>query len=289
MGVVFIVVLFFTKNNTVFESRTGSGLVYSGNEKVEDLVNMDTDEDGVSDWKEGLFGTDPTKKDTNDDGIPDGVEIARRSGQNLENGELNLNIDTSLNATQTDLLSQELFSTIAALNQAGELDQATIDKLSESLVGNIQNSGNKKFFLYSDLNIAENDTVQSVKNYENAMNKIYSSYTINYTAIDVLQKFMIDENTVDESVLVELDPIIKQMNSIINEMVKMPVPKSLALLHLDFLNKLQKFPENLGNIKLYDTDPVVAVGAISQYYVNVTNLESAAYNLTSAMKERLRE
>ncbi|MFH1366042.1 MAG: hypothetical protein ABIG99_01490, partial [Patescibacteria group bacterium] len=70
LAVVFLVVLFLVKNTTFFkktevrqEINPKNGLI-SSNATIEDLINRDTDKDGVPDWQEGLWGTDPTKKET---------------------------------------------------------------------------------------------------------------------------------------------------------------------------------------------------------------------------------
>ena len=55
------------------------GLSY-GNAIVGDLVNRDTDGDGLLDWEESLWDTDPNNKDTNGDGVSDSVEIAKIKG-----------------------------------------------------------------------------------------------------------------------------------------------------------------------------------------------------------------
>ncbi len=291
LAVVFVVALFLTKNKTIFKNQAQGGLVYSGNETVGDLISRDTDLDGVTDWEEGLFGTDPTKKDTNDDGIPDNIEIAKRRGQNIENGELNLSINNSENLnnlSQTDLLSRELFSTVAALNQAGAIDQSTIDKLSETIIQQVNNSGTGKTFIYSDLKVVKADTVQAITKYNNTLGSIYQKYPMKYTVLDVLQKFVIDEENVDESVLPQLDPIIKQTNSIISEMAKMEVPESLTFLHLDVLNALQKLSENISTIRLYSTDPVIALGGISQYQTSAYNFELSVSKLANQVETRLK-
>lgn len=288
MAVLFVFVLFISKNTTLFKNESRSdGLVYNGNEKIEDLINRDTDLDGVSDWQEGIYGTDPTKKDTNDDGIPDNIEIARMSGQTLTNGELNLNIGGEEDKTQTGLLSRELFSTLATLNQAGQVDQDTIDKLSASLADKIQTSSSRKTFVMAELKITKTDTLQDVKNYNDSLNKIYTKYPIKYTVLDTLDKFIIDEDNVDENALLELDPIIKQTNNIINETAKMNVPPSLASLHLNVLNAMQKVSENISDIKLYNTDIVIAMSAISGYSENATTLEQAVANLENMVNQRL--
>lgn len=292
MAVVFVVVLFLTKNETVYKNiYQKNGLVYNGNEKVGDLINKDTDLDGVSDWQEGLFGTDPTKKDTNDDGIPDSVEIARMNGRTAENGELNLNIENSKSLTETDQLSREIFSTVATLNQTGIVDQETIDKLSESLANKIQEpSTNRKVFKLNDLKILETNTLQDVNNYNNSLNKIYAKYPVEKSVLDILQKFIIAENdNFDNDILKELDSIVKQSNKIITEIIKIPVPNNLAFLHLDMLNKMQKVVENIDDIKLYDADPIVAMTAISQYEESTANLELSINKLNYAVIMALKQ
>lgn len=286
---VFIVALFLTKNKTIFQNKSQSGLVYNGNEKIEDLVNRDTDGDGVSDWEEGLFGTDPTRRDTNGDGILDSVEIAKLQGQSSINGDLNLGNGSTENLSQTEQLSRELLSTLATLNQAGSVDQTTVDTLSNSLIAKIQDSGARKIFRYSDLKIIKNDTRQDIVNYNNTLTVIYKKYPFpKDTVIDIIDEFVIDEETVDESVLAKLDPIIKQYNNIIAEMVKMNVPEDVALLHLATLNSLQKLSENLADIRLYENDIVVSVSALSQYDSTTDNLIIATNNLLKELSLRLK-
>ena len=81
-AVVFVVVLFFIKNKTTFQNylnngndEQNNGLVYS-TETLESMVNKDTDGDGILDWEEGLWGTDPIKKETTP-GTPDKVAIEK--------------------------------------------------------------------------------------------------------------------------------------------------------------------------------------------------------------------
>ncbi len=283
---VFLGFLFFSKNKTLFTNRSSGGLVYNGNEKIGDLVGKDTDEDGVPDWQEGLYGMDPLKKDTNGDGVPDGAEIAKMRGQNID-GEFNLNFDEST-LTETDKFSRELFSTIATLNQTGEVTQGTIDTLSNSILEKIQNSPTQKVFLYSDLSVTQGETKKNIKTYNDTINNIYNKYPINYTVFDVLQKFALDINNVDESVLQELSPIVKQTNNVINDLSKITVPQSLAVLHLDFLNKLQTYSENLNKMTLYDTDPVVGISGITQYETLADDLETSRNALTNAIDQKLR-
>jgi len=267
-----------------------SGELAYSNTTIGDLISKDTDGDSVPDWEEKLWGTDPTKKETTL-GIPDSETINRLKVAQEENnpttGVTGKNL-ASEKLTQTDQFSRELFATIATLNQNGQMDQATIDKLSSSLAEHIKNSAPRKVYKLSDLKAVKDDSVQSVKDYNDTLNNIIDKkYPIKNSVTEVLQKFIINENNVDESVLPELDPIIKQKNKIIADMAKMSVPQSLSLLHLGLLNALQRLSENINDIKLYDTDVIVALGGISQYESNTTALGLATNNLKNAIQQKL--
>ncbi len=237
-----------------------------------------------------MLGLDPTKKETTP-GIPDSVaknklfaknkplpdrQAGVSGGKEIESGAENL--------TQTDKFSRELFATVAAASQKGTLDQAAIEQLSSSLADKIKNSPPRKVFSLFDIKTTNNDTVQAFTNYNNALDNIYKKYPpMNYTILDVLQKFIIDENNVDASALTKLDPIIKQTNKVIEEMVKTSAPESISNLHLSVINSQQRLAENLSDIRLYDSDPIMALGGISQYQKNATRLKSDLYNLANAI------
>ena len=274
------------------ENNAETGLVYSGNEILENLITKDTDLDGVLDWEEMLWGTNPDKKDTNDDGVSDSTEIAKLKTSKEEysfGDELGLGENNSETGelTETDKFSREFFSTVTTLNQSGVIDQATMDKLGESLAEKIKNSAPRKIFLLSDLKIIEDGSLQAIKNYNNALDNIRKKYPVETNAMDILQKFIVDENTVDVAVLSELDPIIEQTEKIVNELAKMSIPESIAPLHLDFLNGIERLVENLNDIQLYEVDVILALSAISQYEENITTLESANNELVKILQQKL--
>ena len=274
------------------ENNAETGLVYSGNEILENLITKDTDLDGVLDWEEMLWGTNPDKKDTNDDGVSDSTEIAKLKTSKEEysfGDELGLGENNSETGelTETDKFSREFFSTVTTLNQSGVIDQATMDKLGESLAEKIKNSAPRKVFLLSELKIIEDNSLQAVKNYNDALDNIRKKYPVKTNAMDILQKFIVDENTVDVAVLLELTPIIEQTEKIVIELAKMSIPESIAPLHLDFLNGIERLVENLNDIQLYEVDVILALSAISQYEENITTLESANNELVKILQQKL--
>ncbi len=288
-AIVFVAVIFFLKNKSSYQSQASqdAGLAYD-NVSVKELLAKDTDLDGVPDWQENLEGTDPTKKETTP-GIPDKEAIARIEASNKSNGT-DIAPDVAIdeeNLTKTDKFSRELFSTVATLNQTGELDQTTVDKLTTSLSDQIKNNTQRKVFLLSDLKMAKDDSIQAYQAYSNAINVISIKDPIDGNAIDILQEFANDGENANVAALDKLEPIVKQTTVFMNDMAKMSVPSSLAQPHLDTLNALEKIIENLTDVGLFDTDPIVAMGAMSKYEENTGLLQSATDKIGKMITSKL--
>ncbi|OGI60369.1 hypothetical protein A2641_01475 [Candidatus Nomurabacteria bacterium RIFCSPHIGHO2_01_FULL_37_25] len=277
----------FENTETYQKNNKESGLIY-GDLTLEDLVTKDADGDKVPDWQEGLFGLDPTKKETTP-GTPDSVAIEKLKDTkaDLAGTIEKINSDTE-NLTATERFSRELFATIVSASQNGAVNEASIEKLTSSLAEKVQNSPPRKVFSIFDVKVVNNDTVQAFKNYNDALNSIYTKNSgINYTVLDVLQEFIVDEDNVDASVLAKLDPIIKNMNKVMEELIKTRVPQSISDLHLKVINSHERIIENLSDIRLYDSDPIMTLGGISNYQKNVNQLESSLGNLFTAVSQKL--
>ena len=162
-----------------------------------------------------------------------------------------------------------------------------IEKISTSLADQLQNSAPRKVFLLSDIKTTKDESAQAIDRYGTDLVRIQAKYPMKNTVLDVLQKFIIDENNVDVTALKELDLIILQTNKMINDMTKMSVPQFLASLHLDYINALERLAENISDIKLYDTDVMLSLGAITQYEENSILLESASTNILNAIIKKL--
>lgn len=280
LAVAFLLVVFLLKTQNEQSKEASNKLkedLAYGELTVGDLLNKDTDGDGVLDWEESLYGTDLNKKDTNEDGILDNEEIAQIKTSGAEEENL----------TQTEKFSRELFATIVALNQAGEIDQDTVDQLSASLVEQIQNAPVRKVYLFSEIKVKKDDSQVAVEKYATDFGNLYKKYPIQGRVLDILEEFVNSGDQPDASILSELDPIIKQTNNFMGGMLKIEVPQSLVVSHLGTLNALERLVENLNDIKLFDSDPIVAMGAISQYEINADSLIKVTDSLRNLINKKL--
>jgi len=295
LAIVFLIVLFSLKTgffSSLFKDKNAlqtqqDGLVY-GNETIADLVNKDTDSDGILDWQENLYGLDPTKKETTP-GTPDSLAMNKlKTGQETSTIISKNNVTAEENLTETEKFSRELFATVAAASQGGTVDQTTIDALGESLAERIQNSPQRKIYTTSDIKITNDNSAQAYKNYGDTLNELFVKYsTIKYGVLDVLQEFIVDENSVDIKALEKLDPIISQTNKIKSGMIKINVPQPISTLHLNVINNLEGLIENLNDIKLYESDSIMSLGGITKYGENASNLVSNLTSLTNTITQKI--
>ena len=266
------------------------GLAY-GNAVIEDLINRDSDLDGILDWEEGLWGTDPAKKETTP-GIPDSLAINKLKGKQERNVGTSSQDDQTAeaeeNLTETDKFSRELFSTVATLNQSGTIDEVTVEKISSSLAEQIQNSPPRKIYTLADIKIINDNTVAAAQKYKSDLIAIYGKYPTKTQVEDVLTKFVGDGTSVDESVLAELNPIVEQMQKIVDDWVSTGVPSQLAQQHLDAINGMQRLFENVSDIQFYESDPILAIGAVKNYQNNIPLFQSALDARANAVNQKIK-
>ena len=283
-----LLALFLIKSKTIFNNDANeSAGIYSGDMKLSELVNTDTDLDGVMNWEEGLWGTNPTLKDTDGDGEEDGAEIEKLKLEKGGDEEATKTEGGNEVLTETDKFSRELFSTIVALNQAGEIDEASADKLTESLAKEIKNSVPRKVFVLSDIKTTPDNSTTSVQTYLTNLDNINKKYPVSQNVLDILKEFVNDGENVNSEALSKLDIIIKQKSLTITDFAKMSVPQDLAQMHLDMLNALQRVVENIEDMQMFEVDPIVAMGAISKYEENGDLLQSALTKLGDFLIKKL--
>jgi hypothetical protein len=295
IAVVFLMLLFFYKNSSILKkgvnyitNKNQDGLVYDGT--LKDLVNKDGDEDGILDWEEPLWGLDPTKKETTP-GMPDISvinKLKKEEGISVESTEDGI-MTGDENLTETEKFSRELFSTIATLSQQGEIDENTVEQITTSLSEKMQNSSYRKVFTPSDIKTTTGDQYADIRKYSDSLNNAYIKNPINGSVIEILGKFIVDENNVDSSVLKQLDPIITQTKSLTEEILKIEVPQSLVSLHLDFLNGMERVTENIEDMQKYETDAIISLIGTSQYEKNSVYLEETIKKLSEEIYKRLND
>ena len=213
----------------------------------EQLRFTDSDNDGLSDWEEPLYGMDPNDPDTDSDGIPDGKETDDKK--------------FLFGLTPTDSILNNFRESLDPTKQQDPVDKLTINP--------------KQYndpFSSAQLTIVPDGTED---------NSVYIAKALSVLAegkglladepLGVVEHWL---QTGDEADVTKLHELANLSKSIATDFMKIPVPQSFSQDHLKIANDLYISGLSLDDIQIVTTDPTggfLAAAAFANYqseYIN---------------------
>ncbi len=230
---------------------------------LQDLMEKDTDGDGIKDWEEALWGTDPEKSDTDGDGISDFDYIEKRRE---EVRQASGTPDQELSDTNaTDVFTKEFFAAIVALQQSGQLNSQTLADLSKQLAGNIgQQKSLPDIYSITDIKIVSNPSRADMQIYGQAVQAMSSSYFAKGigTELDVTSNAL---STEDPAEYAKIASIANAYADFAGKLVALQTPEDISVDVLNLANNMQKSAKALQNISAIPTNELIGIIGISQY------------------------
>lgn len=226
----------------------------------------DSDQDGLKDWEETLWGTDPKNPDSDGDGRGDGLEIKERRDPTAEGpndqyeppqGEENINFTSQFSKAFANTIGPRLFQE-GGLSKITPEDLETIPKFlpsTNTVLGRVPQVKRQ------DLIVSDRTEREAVKEYFNAVSQAYAETLFAQGASDVEILLRASErNNLKE--LEKLDPVVEELERAIVRVKKIPVPRgyeSFALKELAFLSQTKRLVEILRNM---EQDPLASLLAL---------------------------
>jgi hypothetical protein len=292
--------------------------LWGAKETTIESQTKDTDNDGLKDWEEKLYKTDPLNPDTDNDGYLDGEEI--NSGHNpLVKGPNDKQVFYPLPVGDKYNITNKIFADFSAVanayleqkNQYAQdhpeitsseeyLQQTTKDTLIEMF---------KRAMLYNDkdwidqvniilsqlpeifkIEVTDNDIIVSTDNSKEAIN--FCVQKIN--SIIESENFLLNEknllllkNSLSNSEFAQIDDLILMTDDVIARALIEPVPSSIKEYYKEFI-KIQITIRNIFiSLRGSETDPIKALVAAKELE-NINNLwkpfSSDTNNLTEQIK-----
>jgi len=246
-------------------------------EAIKNIVEKDSDSDGLKDWEEALWESDPRKSDTDGDGTPDGEEVALErnpsvAGPNdkLDNTPFlqkkeNDNKYPKKDLTATDLLAQNLFAEYLSLRGAREnIDDTDKNTMIDFVIEKALDAEVNNQYEISDLNIIEDNSAMTLKKYGNDFISITQLYSRDLTQdeIVVFERMLRTENQED---VAYLKKSASAYDSVADKLKQIKIPNNLALIHLDIINNYSIISDALKNISLTLDDPIRGMNGFAFY------------------------
>jgi hypothetical protein len=238
----------------------------------------DSDNDGLKDWEEQLWKTDPENPDTDGDATQDGLEIKQGrnplvAGQNdkLDTDTITnkINTETENDLTDTDKFSRELFvKIIAAKNNNTPPTESDIqDFLNKTISQELQDQ-KMRSFTTADFKTTSVETAATLKSYGNEIAAILKEQPPEPLEYEMSIVDRAEKNN-DPSELQKLKPLITQYQRIQSDLLQVSVPQSALAVHIELADSVSGMIYSITGLSNILTDPIKALPGVSAYGDNV--------------------
>lgn len=219
---------------------------------VKDLVVQDQNKNGIQDWEEALWGLDPsTDGPSNREYILAKKQLLNKD--TLPEGEL----------TEDDKMAREFFALVVSLQQSGNLNDASMKALAESISGKITSAEIPD--IYDDKSItAITTTPASIKTYYTALQKLNTKYKDKDIGGELALIGQAIANNDGQALRIAILTATDYRN-FGKDLLAIQVPTSLVVLHLELANNYEKNAQSLESMSPMLDNPVAGMSAITKY------------------------
>lgn len=221
---------------------------------VGDIISRDSNGNEIPDWEESLWGLDPNGDGIENKKIIDAKKLAQQIP--VENKE-------EQNISDTEAFSQDLLSTIIALNQAGVLNEGAINDLAESIGTSVDaKHANVRTYTMSDLKISNsNDAKQT---YYRDLKKVIDGYA----KIDLGSELSIIATGLGvggPGELKKLEPFATAYSNLSKQILSLTTPSEIAPSALRLINSSAIMGATLPQIEEFYHDVLAGMVGIDDF------------------------
>lgn len=236
-----------------------------------DFAAKDTDGDTLPDWQEALYGTDPSRPDTDGDGVTDG-DAARRGllttqkfiTEPTTSAVSADDIPGTLPAagSMTDAFSRRFFGQVMGSLSADGIPAEDRQKLLSDLLVEFSALAEKQLTSpYAAVSVRTSADL-SVIEYASAVEDLIRANEVSMGSHDpiALSKAFVEDS--DTSAKPKLAALARSYRAIADGLMALRVPVSLADEHLQLARSFDTLARATGAIGKYEEDPLAVLGAL---------------------------
>lgn len=254
-GVVAVILMSQTNwFHTLFHKKGAAPLALSPDTTLGDLVQKDSNGNGIPDWQERLWGLDPTALYTN--GTPNASVIAQKQ----KAAGVSATISGS-SENNTDKLARDLFALSTTLGANQSVDDSTLASVAGELGRQITVDINTSTYKSSDIHTVPT-TATSLRTYRARLQTTLTKYGTDAPNIEIVLSAL---EKGDFSNLDQLSMAATQYASVAKSLKSIPVPIGIAAFHLDIMNGFAGMAKSFVYLKDIDTDGLDALSGLAVY------------------------
>ena len=243
---------------------------------VGDLIQKDSNNNGIPDWEEYLWGLDPYKNG------PENKEFILAKKKTLSENN-NLLSDSSQTITDNEALSREFFAAIVSLQQTGSLDADSISAISNSIGDNVKTVDIKDTYTNEMMTVV-GDSPDANNKYQEDLRQLvlkYKDANIGNELTFIIQGL----NNKDLQALYAAKTVAIAYQNFSKEFIKIPVPRNLAALQLSAANNYEKTGETLNSLTTMLNDPLGGMKAMLNYKKYNDDLGTDLDKISAALQQ----
>ena len=265
------------------------------------IATKDTDGDGLPDWQEALYGTDPHKTDSRGLGMTDGEAVAKglivpkaiadvpapstdSSGGDTTALLAAQGLTPATENTLTDAFSKSFFAlylTAKQNNGGADLNADQVNAIADQAVTSLSQtvSASSDFRKKEDL-LVQGTGIDAMKSYAAAAEAVLVQNKSDSTKGD-LEYFddVLERNDTDAAA--HLVNLAKSYRDTAVGLAALPVPQEVVDTHLQIVNNLMRLSGIYSDFAHANTDSLTAMLALKQYQLIEVAIEKSFVDLAS--------
>lgn len=285
----------FSKNKPFSREKTAQTSIPSQKDFKKLLASdQDSDADGLKDWEEVLWSTNPNNPDTDADGTPDGKEIEQNRNPLIAGPNDSLSLSASRTAAETssekplsltEQIGREFLTNYLTFKKSGErVDSYTQEDLISAMINGLKTQEFENIYALKDLSLNPKADQKAIEEYATGLEKIFEKNfnPLKENELKILQS-AVEFGVEKPEVLEKLKPYELAYKNSAREMLKINAPASYAQTHLNFINSLTKIEKSVVAFQQLFNDPAQAIQGLKWYQEEekqmIENFEELRKNL----------
>lgn len=284
LGVLFCVgMVLFIARTRFSGAKTGAQLSSALSAAATKKALQDSDQDGLKDWEEVLFATNPHNPDTDGDGASDleevktnrdpvkpGPDDARPISTTTPMVDPATPPETNLTRLLAERLGERLIIPLARNPEAKPDPSITGERLIDDIVAAAREQN--KVFSLSDISISSAAGRSAIIAYQKTSDAIFNAASRKLgkvSAPEIAAQAFQNDDFSTLSLLASHEQILAKL---IRNLKQLSVPRVVAPLHLARLNAVLLQQQGVEKMQNAETDPVGALIGIREYIDATKNL-----------------